>query len=192
MAFNLSTFVKLCGAVALRGHLQARGVALAERIDLEADDAALARLFREAWPKLAESEIRELSRDFDRADAFAGEDAQRVLRTSCLPYREAIAELERWSSDRARTLKIHRAEPVCDSYISCRVAPIPRSTAGAGSRSVSTSFQRAPTGACTTFGEPPQRAHGTARFRSASRRAGAQSCHFDGGTAFEGLSALRL
>lgn len=111
MAFTLSTFVKLSGTVALREHLQARGIALAERIDLDSDDAALARLFRKAWSKLSEGEIRELSQDFDRADAFAGEDAQAVLRTSCLPHREAIAELDRWSSDRARALAILRSAP---------------------------------------------------------------------------------
>lgn len=102
MAFTLSTFAKLSGAVALRTHLQTRSVALAERIEPAADDAALARLFREAWPTLADGEVRQLSQDFDRAEAFAGEDAQAVLRASCRPHHEAIAELERRDSEALR------------------------------------------------------------------------------------------
>lgn len=112
MAFTLSTFLKFTGAAAIRVHLQVRGVALAERVELEAGDAALARLFLEVWPTLAESEFRGLSQDFDRAEAFAGEDAQAVLRTSCLSYRKAIDELERWTNDRARALAILRSAPV--------------------------------------------------------------------------------
>ena len=87
MAFTLSTFLKLAGAAAIRAHLQARVVALAERVELEARDAVVARLFREAWPALAGSEVRGLSQDFDRADAFAGDDAQAVLRVGCCQRR---------------------------------------------------------------------------------------------------------
>ena len=73
--------------MALRAHLEFRRVALAERIEPEVGDAALARLFLEAWPKLADSEVRGLNRDFDRAEAFAGEDAQAVLRVGCCQRR---------------------------------------------------------------------------------------------------------
>ncbi len=37
MSFTLSTFVKLTGAEVLREHLRFRGVALAERIDVNWD-----------------------------------------------------------------------------------------------------------------------------------------------------------
>ena len=63
-------------------------------------DAALARLFREARPKLADSEVRGSNRDFDRAEPFAGEDAQAVLRVGCCQRRGVSTEL--WSGPLGR------------------------------------------------------------------------------------------
>lgn len=111
MTFKLSTFVKLMGAEALREHLHFRGVDLAEQIGTGAEAAALARFVREKWPGLSAADLEQLGQDFDRAEQFVGEDAQAVLRTSCLRSVAALAEIEGWTSDRARSLAILRLAP---------------------------------------------------------------------------------
>ena len=54
----------------------------------------------EARPKLADSEVRGSNRDFDRAEGFAGEDAQAVLRVGCCQRRGVSTEL--WSGPLGR------------------------------------------------------------------------------------------
>lgn len=111
MPLALSAFAKFAGAEALCSHLQLHGIDATEGISSDAGETQLAKQLKALLDDLEPETYAAIHRDFERAEQFAGEDVQAVLRSTCLRSNCALAELERWSNDRARALAILREEP---------------------------------------------------------------------------------